>query len=382
MTKPLGAHVLNTLTRTSWLLVMLLATGSVHAEVLVQDVAHLQGEHCNRLMGFGLVVGLNGTGDGSSSLPTLRALAALHERYEQSVLTVDELAKANNVAIVTVEVELPKDGWRSGERFDVIVSAITAEDLTGGQLLATPLQVAPLPKNPPPGLDRIWSLAGGRIEIESGGVPTRGLIRDGAIMEFDRYHSYVQDGAITLVLSDGRTGWPMAQMLARAINDEVANPSGGGLYERDPSGELVQSGAPAVVLGPKSVRIQIPAYELSSPAGFITRVLQAPIFVLPRQQARVVINRSTNHITLTGSVSILPTVVQIPGLGTVSVGGGSDKGNTTSPVGLATENPESVEFQQLLSTLEQLKLAPEQMVQVVEQLHQTGTLQAELIYTE
>lgn len=358
-----------------------LGTSTGLAETLVQDVAHLQGEHSNRLMGFGLVVGLNGTGDGASSLPTMRALAALHERYEQSVLTVDELAKANNVAIVTVEVELPKDGWRSGERFDVIVSAITAEDLTGGQLLATPLQVAPLPKDPPPGLDRIWSLAGGRIDVDKNGVPTRGRIRGGAIMEFDRYHNYVQDGAITLVLDDATASWPMAQMLARAINEEVANPAGGGLFERNAEGELVQAGAPAAVLGPKSIMVRIPSYEVASPAGFIARVLQTPIYVMPRQQARVVISRSTNHITLTGVVSILPTVVQIPGLGTVAVGGGGE-GNTTTPVGIATETPDSVEFQQLLTTLEQLKLEPEQLVQVVEQLHRTGTLQAQLVYTE
>lgn len=364
------------------IVITLLIPSASLAEVLIQDVAHLQGEHANRLMGFGLVVGLNGTGDGSSSLPTLRALAALHERYEQSVLTIDELAKANNVAIVTVEVELPKDGWRSGERFDVIVSAISAEDLSGGQLLATPLQVSPLPKNPPPGLDRIWALAGGRIEIERNGVPTRGRVRAGAIMEFDRYHSYVQDGAITLVLNDGSAGWPMAQMLARAINEEVANPSGAGLFERDAQGELVEAGAPATVLGPKSVMVRIPSYEVSNPAGYIARVLQSPIFVLPRQQARVVISRSTNHITLTGSVSILPTVVQIPGLGTVAVGGGGNENPKASPLGLATEAPDSVEFQQLLATLEQLKLEPEQLVQVVEQLHQTGTLQAQLMYTE
>ena len=373
------------MTRMSWWFVGLVAVVAANsqAETLVQDIAHLQGEHTNRLMGFGLVVGLSGTGDGAASLPTMRALAALHERYEQSVLTVDELAKANNVAIVTVEVELPVNGWRSGERFDVIVSALTAEDLTGGQLLVTPLQVSPLPKDPPPGLDRIWSLAGGRIEVEKDGVLTRGKIRGGAIMEFDRFHSYVQDGAITLVLNDPSADWPMAQMLARAVNEEVANPASGGIYERDAQGELVQAGPPATVLGPKSVVVRIPSYEISNPAGFIARVLQTPIYVMPRQKAQVVINRATNHITLTGSVSILPTVVQIPGLGTVAVGdaGGGDDART-SPVGLATDTPDSVEFQQLLTTLEQLKLAPEQLVQVVEQLHRTGTLQAQLVYTE
>ncbi|MBN2447189.1 MAG: flagellar basal body P-ring protein FlgI [Phycisphaerae bacterium] len=354
---------------------------SASAEVLVQDIAHLQGEHVNRLMGYGLVVGLPGTGDGGKSAPTLRALAALHQRYEQNVLALEELENDKNVARVLVEVETPRNGWRSGERLDVVVTALSAKSLVGGQLLATPLQVSPLPVNPPPGMDRIWSIAGGRVDLPNEGVPTRGIIRGGAIMEEDWYHSFIQDQHITLVLDDARASFPLAQMVARAIEQELSDPTAQGVYERDEQGNLIVETDVAVALGPNTVRVRVPSYELTQPAGFISRVLQTPLFIMPKQRARVVINRTTNHITMTGTVTILPTVVQIPGFGTVSTGGGQTAGNS-GVVGVATEAGDSAEFQQLLQTLEQFKISPEQTVQVIEQLHETGTLQAQLVYTE
>mgnify|MGYP005849744601 CR=1 FL=1 len=360
----------------------LLVGGAARGDTLVRDIAHLQGEHINRLMGFGLVVGLNGTGDGGKSDRTLRALAALHQRYEQNLVALDELAGDNNAAIVLVEVQTPKDGWRTGERLDVIVTALRAKSLEGGQLLATPLQVAPLPANPPPGMDRIWAIAGGGpIELNTGRVTTRGIIRGGAVMETDWHHSFIQDRTLTLVLDDPQAGFPEAQMVARALQQELASPGTGGIYERDASGRPMLQTDIAVALGPKTVRVRVPSYELAQPAAFISRVLQTPLYVRPRPPARVCINRNTRHITLTGTVRILPTVVQIPGLGTVAVGGGQG-GASAGMVGVTTDEEKPVEFQQLLATLEQLKLSPDQTVHVIEQLHKTGTLQAQLIYTE
>ena len=353
---------------------------SSRAEVLVQDIAHLQGEHVNRLMGYGLIVGLNGTGDGGKNPRTLRALAALHQRYEQNVLALEELEGDKNVAMVIVEVETPPHGWRSGQRLDVTVSALGAKSLIGGQLLTTPLQVAPLPKDAPPELARIWALAGGKLEIDAAGVPTRGLIRNGAIMEADHYHSFVREQHLTLILDDAQASFPMAQMVARAINQELADPAVGGVYERGADGELTIRKDLAMAVSPQEVRVLIPSYELAEPASFISQILQTPIFTLPKQQARVTINRRTNHVVMTGAVTILPTVVQIPGLGTLAVG--DQTGGGGGAVGLSTEEDRSIEFQQLLQTLQQLQLDAAQTVSVIEQLHAAGTLQAQLTYTE
>jgi flagellar P-ring protein precursor FlgI len=363
------------------LLLGAVCTAPAFGEVLVQDIAHLQGEHVNRLMGFGLVVGLNGTGDGDRNLPTARALLSLHRRYGQYVASVADIANSENVAIVTVEVETPRHGWRTGERLNVVVSAISAESLAGGQLLTTPLQYSPLPADAPPDLARIWALAGGRIEMNNDETPTRGVIRDGAVMEADYFHSFIANQAVTLVLDEAKASFPMAQMMARSINQELQDPSIGGLYDRGEQGQMVVVQDIATALGPKTVRVRVPSYEMGNPANFISQILQTPLFLLPKQEARVVINKTTHNITLTGTVTIRPTVVTIPGLGTVAVGGGNG-GNLTGVAGVTTEDPQSIEFQQLLATLQQLKLSPEQTVQVVEQLHETGTLQAQLVYTE
>src|SRR5690606_14658838 len=83
-------------------------SAAASAEIRVQDVASLQGSHANRLMGYGLVVGLPGTGDGAASPATLRALMQLHKVYHAPVLDPAELKANKNVAIVAVECVLPE----------------------------------------------------------------------------------------------------------------------------------------------------------------------------------------------------------------------------------------------------------------------------------
>ena len=144
-------------------------------------------------------------------------------------------------------------------------------------------------------------------------MSTRGVIRDGATLEADFFYSFIQDQYITLVMSDEHAGWTWAQMVARAINHAEGELStddsqGGGWTRR-----IVQSDI-AEALGPKNVRVRIPRPELAQPASFISRVLQAELFDPPAQQARVTINRTTKNVSFTGSVTISPTVLQVPGI--------------------------------------------------------------------
>jgi flagellar P-ring protein precursor FlgI len=367
---------------TASVTVVLLALSGAEAAaaVRVQDIAHLQGQRTNKLTGFGLVIGLDGTGDGGKSVPTLNALMALHQRFHQPIIDPQQLKDVKNVARVMVEVTVPEFGAREGQTLDVVVSALSAKSLKGGQLLTTPLQYAMFDAEDP-ATQAIFALAGGRVQLPDADVPTRGIIRDGATLEGDFLYGFIQDEAITLVLNDEQAGFPLAQMVARAINHELADPQTGGLVERDEQGVLVVRTEAAVALGPKNVRVQIPTYELARPAAFISRVLETPLFMMPKQPARVVINRTTKNISFTGAVTISPTVLQIPGLGTVTIGGGS----TAPPagvIGLDTDKVAGVEFQELLDTLTRIQVLPQQMVEAVEHLHHTGTLHAQLIYTE
>jgi flagellar P-ring protein precursor FlgI len=349
------------------------AVGSASAEVRVQDIARLQGQRTNTLMGYGLVVGLNSTGDGGQNEHTMRALMAMHQRFHQPVLSPEELKAAGNVALVAVEATIPEFGAREGQTLDVVVSAFSAQSLAGGQLLTTPLQYAAFDADDP-ATQQILALAGGRVEILDTGNPQRGVIRAGCTLEADFFYHFIAGGSITLVLDDEHAGFPWAQLVARAVNHELQTvPPSPDTAPRG-AGRAVVSGAFAEAVGPRNVRVRVPQYESTRPAGFISRVLQTHVFMTPKQPARVCINRTTGHVSFTGTVTISPTVLQIPGLGTLAVGDGS--------LAADAQDATDVEFQELLATLGKLQLPPEQMVAAIEHLHHTGTLHAQLVYTE
>lgn len=353
----------------------LLLPSPARAEIRVQDLARLQGQRTNKLMGYGLVVGLNGTGDGEKYLPTVRALMRLHQRYHAPVLTENDVKGNKSVALVAVEATVPEYGAREGQTVDVVVSAIgTAKSLRGGQLLTTPLQYALFDEQDPM-TQYILALAEGRVETPDELLPTRGTVRGGATLEEDLIYSFIADESITLVLDDTHAGWSWAHMVARALNHELSNPAiAGSDRERSvPAGHETEF---AVALDPKSVRVHIPPYELPSPANFISRVLQTPLFVLPQQAARVTINRTTKNLSFTGNVTVSPTVLQIPGVGTVLIGK-TDKGGKE---GTEADKTAPVEFRELLDTLSAIKATPDQLINAVEHLHKTGTLHAQLQY--
>lgn len=361
--------------RSWWTLVLALAAAScATADVRVQDIARLQGERTNKLMGYGLVVGLSGTGDGDTYLPTMRALMRLHERYHAPVLTDADLAGNKSVALVSVEATIPEHGARAGQTLDVTISVIgAASSLQGGQLLLTPLQYAMFDAEDP-ATQAILALAGGAVHVIDVKAPTRGLIRGGATLERDFFYNFIDEGHITLVLDEAHAGWQWAHVVARAVNHELTSPAES---EQKSSAQIRQVVASdyATAIGPKNVVVLIPPYELVNPANYITRVLQTPLFMLPKQPARVIIDRKTNSVSFTGAVTVSPTILQIPGLGTIVVGNQRSEGG---PRELGEVG--AIEFSELLQTLSAVKISPEQLVSAIEQLHRTGTLHAQLHY--
>lgn len=348
------------------------------AEVRIQDVARLQGQRTNKLFGFGLVVGLPGTGDAGKNERAKRALMSLHKNFHQPVFDIEELQNVNNATIVSVEATIPAFGAREGEALDVIVSAVGAvKSLRGGQLLTTPLQFAALDPSDPQTQD-IYALAGGRIEITDKEALTRGVIRGGATLEADFFYNFVDEGSIWLVLDESKAGFPWAQAIARVINRELAAPLGA---DGERQSRIIANLDYAVAVGPKSVQVQIPPPELMKPANFIQRVLLLTLFDPPEQAARVVVNRASKNISFTGAVTISATVLQIPSLGAITVGAGGDMGNK-GVIGVDTTKAGGVAFQELLQTLTRLQVAPDDMIAAIEHLHRTGTLNAQLVYAE
>src|ERR1700722_18831718 len=140
---PLPRRTVATLLRPLILLVLLVASLSALAQVRIKDISDVEGIRENQLIGYGLVVGLNNTGDKlDNAVFTRESLIGMLERL--GVNTRDQVAKLStkNIAAVMVTADRPAFA-RSGSRIDVAVSALgDATNLTGGTLLVTPLLAA------------------------------------------------------------------------------------------------------------------------------------------------------------------------------------------------------------------------------------------------
>ncbi|MBK9120358.1 MAG: flagellar basal body P-ring protein FlgI [Phycisphaerales bacterium] len=369
-------HARSTVPRAAALLAVGLLVAGAVAQVRVQDVARLQGQRTNKLMGFGLVVGLPGTGDGEKYVPTIRALMKLHERHHAPVLNLDEVKGNKSIALVVVEATIPEFGAREGQTIDVTVSTLgTATRLTGGQLLTTPLQYAALDPEDP-GTWTIFALAGGRVTTPDASTPTRGLIAAGAVLEEDVVYNFLRQGVITLVLDDTHADFTWANLVARSINHELSGPLAPTLSGDTPDeGGLIPL---AHALDAKNVLVHVPPYEQGDLARFISRVQQAPLFDLPEPAALVTIDRATRNVAFTASVRVSPAVLQIPGLGTLRIGAPREGEPETAPPD--TTAARTVGFDELFRTLSAIQATPDQIIDAIEHLHRAKALHARIQY--
>jgi len=165
------------------LLALVLSPASADATSRIKDLANIEGVRQNQLIGYGLVVGLNGTGDTLNNIPfTKQSLQAMLERMGVNIRGAT--IRTGNVAAVMVTGNLPAFGTQ-GTRMDVTVSALgDAKNLTGGTLLVTPLLGAD---------GNVYAVAQGSLAISgfaaegaaasiTRGVPTVGRIANGAII--------------------------------------------------------------------------------------------------------------------------------------------------------------------------------------------------------
>jgi flagellar P-ring protein precursor FlgI len=206
--------------------IILLAAGAVTAPAArIKDIANIRGVRQNQLFGYGLVVGLDGTGDGNKSLFTVQSLSSMLERM--GVTTHPDQLKVKNVAAVMITANLPPFA-RTGSRIDVLVSSIgDAKNLQGGTLLLTPLKGAD---------GNVYAVAQG--PVSTGGFsygkgtgtgvqknfPTVGRIADGALIEREIANNFNQHEELTLALHapDFTTATRVAQAINIAFGDDLA----------------------------------------------------------------------------------------------------------------------------------------------------------------
>ena len=353
-------------------LVLVLVDAASVAATKIADVTHLKGRRQNTLVGYGLVIGLPGSGDGGKFLPSIMQLKSMLDKFEIPVPPA-ALADTKNVAIVMVEATLPENGVREGDRIDVRVNSTgSAKSLAGGYLVPTPLQG--------PGLDKIFAFASGQIRLPDQKVKTGGVIVNGATMEEDVIHNYLAYNESTkawefaLVLEDVHASSALAAVIAQMINENAS--------------EIGQIRKIAKAVGPKSVIVQLPESELGNPFDFIGRI-EGLELLMPQGEARIVINRKTQTIVVGDGVEIGPAVIAHGGM-TIQTVQPPQKPTPEQPLveekhAVAISAPDGkakAKLKDVVDALNQLNVPAKDIIDIVEELHRSGKVTGKLVIQE
>lgn len=357
------------------LFLVLLALPALATPIRLKDLVEFDGVRSNDLLGYGLVVGLNGTGDGLRNSPfTEEIMANVLERLGVNVS--GEQFRPRNVAAVLVTASLPPFA-RAGSPIDVTVSAIgDASSLLGGTLIMTPLNAAD---------GEIYAVAQGTIiaggvtaEAEAAtvtqGVPTAGVIPAGATVEREVAFDFA--GLTTLRLALRTPDFTTAGRIEAAINDEF--------------GRQV-----AFMLDSGTVTLDIAGMAMPSPAHALGRIEN--IYVEPEMRARVVVDQRSGTIVMGEDVRIsrvavsqgnltlrieeAPLVVQpnpfSPGE-TVVVPRSAASIEDEPGIGLA-EVRDGTTLSEVIAALNALGVAPRDMIDILKSIKAAGALHAEFI---
>ncbi len=361
--------------RAVLILLSLFATTASANSIRIKDLVEFDGVRGNDLVGYGLVVGLNGTGDGLRNAPfTEEIMSNILERLGVNVS--GEQFRPRNVAAVLVTAELPAFA-RAGSQIDVTVSAIgDADSLLGGTLVMTPLNAAD---------GEIYAVAQGTIiaggaSVEGDaasvvqGVPTSGSIPSGARVEREIDFELGDLSTVRLALRD--PDFTTAERIETVINQSF----GRRVAEMTDAGTVVLS---------------INATRLGSPARALARVEN--LFVSPEQRARVVVDQRSGTIVMGRDVRISRVAVSQGNLTlrieeeplVVQPNPFSDGDTIVVPrttatleenpgVGLA-EVPDGVSLSEVIAGLNALGVSPRDMIDILKTIKAAGALHADFI---
>jgi len=371
----------NGMTRTSKLARVALAAAwaltvlalPAQAASRIKDLANVEGVRQNQLIGYGLVVGLNGSGDTINNSPfTKQSLTAMLERLGVNIR--GQTLRTGNVAAVMVTGNLPAFSTQ-GTRLDVTVSALgDAKSLQGGTLLVTPLLGAD---------GNVYAVAQGSLSIGgfsaqgdaasvTKGVPTVGRIANGAIIEREIDFALNRLNQVRLALRN--PDFTTAKRIAAAINDYIGSPT-------------------AEPLDPSTVQLSVPKQYEGNVVALLTEVEQLQIE--PDLSAKIIIDERSGIIVMGRDVRVSMVAVAQGNL-TVTISEAPQvsqpapfsRGRTTTVprtrVGvqedgrkLAVVN-EGVSLQQLVDGLNALGIGPRDLISILQAIKASGAIQADI----
>lgn len=335
----------------------------------VSDLANIVGVRDNQLIGYGLVVGLNGTGDKTTAAFTMQSISNMLDSVNVKVNANDISSK--NVAAVMVTAKLPAFA-RQGDKIDILVSSIgDAKSLEGGTLLLTPLS----------GLDgRIYAVAQGAVGIggksERGGSanhPLAGVLPNGATVE--REVSYDLYNKINATLSLKESNFQNAIRIQRSINAAFTNP-------QEQEGQTQAQTPIATAIDPRTIKLQRP--QEMSMVEFLARVQEIDIDAV--REDKIIINERTGTIIAGMNVEVTPVVVThnnitikvsneaITDPEAVDMGSGASFSEEQAMVS-AQNNPT---ISSVTRALQRMGATPKDMIAILETMKKAGAFNADL----
>ena len=341
--------------------------------VRIKDLANINGVRDNQLVGYGLVVGLDGTGDGKKSRFTIQSFVSMLEKMGVTVKASD--IAVSNVAAVMVTAELPPFA-KTGRRIDVLVNSIgDAKNLQGGTLLMTPLKAAN---------GQVYAVAQGPVntggfaaEGQAGSVqknfPTVGRVIDGALVE--REVNFDLNSQRSLTLSLRQPDFTTVTRMTEAIN--------GLFYDRV-----------AAAQDAGTVEVKVPMAYLGNIVGLVAMIEK--LEVQPDITARVIINERTGTVVMGENVRISTIAIAHGNLSIVikespqvsqplpfSEGGETVVTPETDLSVVEGENqlvvmPSGTSIGEVVNALNALGVSPRDLIAIFQAIKAAGALQAEL----
>jgi flagellar P-ring protein precursor FlgI len=339
----------------------------------IKDLANVEGVRQNQLIGYGLVVGLNGTGDTINNSPfTKQSLTAMLERLGVNIR--GQTLRTGNVAAVMVTSNLPAFSTQ-GTRIDVTVSALgDAKSLQGGVLLVTPLLGAD---------GNVYAVAQGSLAINGfqaegdaakivRGVPTVGRIANGAIIEREIDFALNRLNQVRLALRNA--DFTTAKRIAAAINDYIGT-------------------ATAEPIDPSTVQLSVPQQYQGNVVALLTEIEQ--LLIEPDLSAKIIIDERSGIIVMGRDVRVSMVAVAQGNL-TVTISEAPQisqpapfsRGRTVaaprSRIGVQEDGHklalvnEGVSLQQLVDGLNALGVGPRDLIAILQAIKAAGAIQADI----
>jgi flagellar P-ring protein FlgI len=355
-------------------LLLCLSAGNAIGATRVKDIGTIQGVRSEQLIGYGLVVGLNGTGDTQRSTFTIQSVASMLKRFGLTVPQAD--MRLRNVAAVMVTATI--SGFaREGTAVDVVASSLgDATSLQGGTLLMTPIANAD---------GVVYAMAQGSVSVggisaRAGGTEVRrnhtaaGRVPSGALLEKSLASTFRRDSTVTIILR--QPDFTTASRIVGAVNGKFAGT--------------------AVAVDGSAITVTIPA-EFREPGRTVDFISAVEILeVDPDVVAKVVVNERTGTIVIGGNVGITAVAISHGGVNidiqstpVVSQPQPFSQGNTVvtqyTTVAVASDSTAvyalegAATVQDIARALNTLKVAPRDIIAVFQALKEAGALKAELV---